>query len=74
MSASKPCLLNVTLWLSPFLNCPKRWNKWTAMFVYSDRVQTYFDMLAEACVMKTERGKCEISCERSEANSGRDAV
>lgn len=44
------------------------------MFVYSDRVQTYFDMFPEACVMKTERDKCEISGERSEANSGRDAV
>ena len=74
MSASKPCLLNVTLWLSPFLNRPKRWNKWTAMFVYGDRVQTYFDMLPEAGVMKTERDKCEISGEWSEANSGRDAV
>jgi hypothetical protein len=61
MSASKPCLLNVPLWLSPFRNRPKRWNKWTAMFVYSDGVQSNFDMLAEACVMKAERDKCEIS-------------
>jgi hypothetical protein len=70
MSASKPSLLNVTLWLSPFCNGPKRWNEWTAMFVYSNCVQSYFDMLAEACVMKTERDKCEISGDRSETDSG----
>ena len=44
------------------------------MFVYSNRVQSYFDMLAEACVMKTERDKCEISGERSETYSRWDAV
>jgi hypothetical protein len=38
------------------------------------RVQSYFDMLAEACVMKTERDKCEISGERSETYSRWDAV
>jgi hypothetical protein len=74
MSPSKPRLLNVTLWLSPFCNGSKRWNKWTAMFVYRNRVQSYFYMLAEACVMKPKRDKCEISSQWSETYSRWDAV
>ena len=44
------------------------------MFVYSNRVQSYFDMLAEARVMKAQRDKREISGERSETYSRWDAV
>jgi hypothetical protein len=74
MSASKPCLLNMTLWLAPFLNRPKRWNEWTAMFVYGNRVQSYFDVLAKARVMKAQRDKREISGERGETYPSWDPV
>jgi hypothetical protein len=37
-------------------------------------MQSHFDMLAEACVMKAEREKCEISGERSETYSSRNPV
>jgi hypothetical protein len=74
VSASKPRLLNVTLWLSPFRNGPKCWDKWTAMFVYRNCVQSYFDVLAKAGVMKAQRDKCEISGERSETYARWNAV
>ena len=44
------------------------------MFVYGNRVQSYFDVLAEARVMKAQRHKREISGERGETYSRWDAV
>jgi hypothetical protein len=52
MSTGKPRLLNVSPWLPPFCNGPKCRNKWATMFINSNRVKSYVDVIAEACVVE----------------------
>src|SRR5215831_1679299 len=74
MSASKPRLLDMALWVAASGNGPKCRHKWPAVFVNRNGVQPDVDMVAEFCVMKTEGDKGEISRERSEAQSRGDAI